>query len=297
MITAKIIAQTHNKYLGTTLTTYELEYPRFIHAELMTHRVFSRNSASSRAIPVKAMLENIRQNLAMPVHWGKNQAGMQAKEELDPVTKVGAKVHWNKSADAALFYAESLNELGTHKQIVNRITEPYQHMKVVVSATEWNNWFALRNHPDAQPEIQELAAKMVDIHFNFDYNEDTYHIPYVTVTRDNRFFDENDNQISLEDALKISASCCAQVSYRKNDPSLEKADMVFDRLINSKPVHASPVEHQAFPMIPVNYIDNPLDWFDIEGVTHIDKYGQPWSGNFCGFSQYRQMIDGNVVEG
>lgn len=150
MITSKIIAQTRNTYLDKTLTTYELEYPRFIHAELMTHRVFSRNSASSRAIPVKAMLENIQQNLAMPVHWGKNQAGMQAKEELDDAVKAGAIMQWKFAATDALFRANSLNELGTHKQIVNRITEPYQHMKVVVSATEWNNWFALRNHPDAQ---------------------------------------------------------------------------------------------------------------------------------------------------
>ena len=106
------------------------------------------------------------------------------------------------------------------------------------------------------------------------------------------FFDESNNEITLEKALMISASCAAQTSYRKLDNSLEKAEDIYKKLIESKPCHASPVEHQAKVIPSLQY---PMDYFNIEGVTHIDRKGIPWSGNFHGFVQYRQLIKDNAI--
>ncbi len=142
---------------GVRITTLELEYPRIIHSELMTHRVFSRNSASSRAIPVSKVIELVESNPAMPVHWGKNQAGMQAKEELDDLNKEAVRQLWLEAAKQAVSIAKVMADIGGHKQVVNRILEPFQHMKVVVTSTEWANWDWLRDHPDADPTIHALA--------------------------------------------------------------------------------------------------------------------------------------------
>lgn len=299
MIEAKIIKDSYNPDSKSRLTTFELTYPRFIHGELMTHRMFSRNAASSRAIPIDKVIELLQTNPAMPVHWGKNQTGMQANTEIDNIE--GAKQLWLAARDSAINHAIVMRDMGLHKQIVNRVLEPFQLIKTIVTATEYNNWFWLRDHADAQPEIKELAQKM-----NEAYNEsakfglvelleDEWHVPYVNTQRsitDGTLFylDENDNYITLEEARIISASCCAQVSYRKNDGSLEKAQVVFDRLINSVPVHASPVEHIATPIV-----NN--EEFSIEGITHLDNRGQLWSGNLRGWVQYRQLIPNNVKKG
>lgn len=301
MIEVKIIKDSYNKDLKSRLTTFELVYPRFIHGELMTHRMFSRNAASSRAIPIDKVIELLQTNPAMPVHWGKNQAGMQANTEIDNIE--GAKLLWLAARDSAISHAIVMRDMGLHKQIVNRILEPYQLMKTIVTATEFNNWFWLRAHPDAQPEIKELAEKMLEVYEQSTPEElfgDEWHVPYVQTIRSAGillYLDENDNHITADEARMISASCCAQVSYRKNDGSLEKAAVVFDRLINSVPVHASPVEHIASPITYKMLTDlcdgNRL----IEGMTHVGENGQPWSGNLRGWVQYRQLIENNVKEG
>ena len=133
------------------ITTFELEYPRFIHSELMTHRQFSRNAASSRAIPVAKMHEHILANMAAPVEWGVNRPGMQASEVLGDIEAIGAKALWRCAGEEAVRWAKSLASQHLHKQIVNRVTEPFQVMKTVVTSTEWENWYHLRNHADAQP--------------------------------------------------------------------------------------------------------------------------------------------------
>jgi thymidylate synthase ThyX len=296
MISAKIIADSFNPTFDARITTFELVYPRFIHGELMTHRVFSRNAASSRAIPIDKVIELVVTTPAMPVHWGANQAGMQAKEEI--VSKDLAKLLWLNSRDSAVANARLLQTAGLHKQIVNRVLEPFQLIKTIVTSTQWNNWFWLRDHEDAQPEIAELAAVMA---MAYDASEPEllvkgeWHVPYVKTVIDRyqgrTYLDEFDNYITLEEARMISASCCAQVSYRKNDGSLEKASMVFDRLINSVPVHASPVEHIATPIV---YESDTFDYFNVEGVTHIDRLGLPYSGNFHGWVQFRQLIPNNA---
>lgn len=296
MISATIIKDSINNS-GTRITTFELEYPRFIHAEVMTHRMFSRNSASSRAIPISKVIEQVKTNPAQPVHWGKNQSGMQANEELQGIPKVAARDSWLCAAEEMATRAKILSDIGLHKQVVNRLLEPFQIMKVIVTATEFKNFFWLRDHPDAQPEIQELARKMKGV---YDYSspelleEDMWHLPYVNTKLDaysgnQTYWLDEETEISLEDALMISCSCCAQVSYRKLDTSLEKAKDIYKKLVESEPVHASAFEHCA--KVP----DRFDDW--VSGMTHEDQFGKWWSGNFKNWVQYRQLIPNNVKLG
>ena len=326
MITAKIIKDSISP-VNKRIITWELEYPRFIHAELLTHRVFSRNAASSRAIPIETMIAMVMDNPAMPVFWGKNQAGMQSKEELDDTIKClriewdsngvefpwiderkngtfsgktipidpdeivtereAAKRTWLHGRNVAIETVRLLVNLKLHKQIANRILEPWAHIKVVMTTTESDNWYFLRDHTDAQPEIHVLASIMLELENNstpqvLDYGQ--WHLPYVdeeVIYGDNPIIEIG--QISLADALKLSTSLCAQVSYRKFDESLDKAIKIYERLIGSTPRHFSPFEHQATP------ISDEIS-FDQFGVTHMDSRGKYWSGNFSDWIQYRQLL-------
>lgn len=286
MISAKILADSVSEY-GDRITTFELEYPRFIHSELLTHRVFSRNSASSRAIPIDKTIEGVLNSLAMPVEWGVNRPGMQAEElHSDPQL---CQATWEEAVQSAAVQAEELAALGLHKQIVNRVLEPFLHMKTVLTGTEFDNFFALRTHGAAQPEFRALAIKMKDL-----YQSGTprhiktgqWHVPYhadgVCLS-----YDED----AQKAARMVSASCCAQVSYRKTDCSLEKAKRICDRLLGATPIHASPFEHQATPM---NWGDTDTleekEW--PSGATHMDTGSRLWSGNLKGWIQNRQLLEG-----
>lgn len=226
------------------ITTFQLRYPRFIHAEVLTHRVFSRNSSSSRAIPVDKMIAEAIEEPAMPIYWGSNKAGMQAGEEIEDIEK--AKRLWIDARDEAVINAQRMKELGLHKQVVNRVLEPYLHMNVVVTATSdgLDNFFALRDHPDAQPEIQILAAKMKEALDNsipqmLKYDE--WHLPYV---------DDIKVYGGLTVARVISVARCASVSYLTVDGkemSIDRAMSIYSKLTSSVPFHASPFEHQARP--------------------------------------------------
>jgi hypothetical protein len=288
MIKATVI---QDSIFTNRITTFELEYPRFIHSELMTHRQFSRNAASSRAIPVAKMHEHILANMATPVEWGVNRPGMQASEVLSEVEAIGAKNLWRCAGEEAVRWAKSLANQHLHKQIVNRVTEPFQIMKTVVTSTEWENWYNLRNHADAQPEIRELAKDMLAAH---KASKPTilypgeWHVPYVDryTSAAGMSYMIGESVVPMEVARKVSASCCAQVSYRNSDDSIEKAEMIFDKLINSDPAHLSPVEHQATPMS--KHIHQDEEW--PEGVTHFDRYSNAWSGNFKQWIQFRQTL-------
>lgn len=303
-IVARVVAYSTTSK-GNTVATFELEYPRFIHGEVMTHRLFSRNAMSSRAVPVEKMIEQVQFKPAMPIHWGKNQAGMQAKEEItDNLELHNAKAAWIHAAKDAASRASKMSKLGLHKQIVNRILEPYQVMKTVLTATELNNFFYLRRHEDAQPEIKELADCMYEALDQVEpelLREGEWHTPYVDHFKasDGDAFLEyhvGGEALSIEDALKVSASCCAQVSFRVCDDGVGKAKRIYDRLVESKPVHASPFEHQASPMKCDSWPDWNDAWLDVEedGVTHADRLGDYWSGNLKGWVQYRQLIKDNV---
>lgn len=301
-ITAKIIADSVSSVSGQRLTTYELEYPRFIHAEFMTHKMLSKNSASSRAIPIAAMHKHIEDVPQYPSKWGKNNPGMQSKEEMNDLERQSAIGVWDAARKQALSHSAILAQLGAHKQIANRITEPFMQMKVIVTGTEWANFFHLRDHPDADPTIHDLAIKMRiarDESEPESLSPGEWHLPYIESARyepgDSLHYLINGKRVSLEVARKVSASCCAQVSYRKNDESIEKAEMIFDKLINSVPVHASPVEHQA---TPIDYTLLSLGVFEPEtwpeGVTHMDKNHTLWSANFRDWIQFRQLIPNHV---
>jgi len=296
-ISAKIVADSVSPE-GKRVTTFELEFHRFLLPEFNTHRMFSRNAASSRAIPVPKMIEHVEQHTAMPIHWGANQKGMQADNECDNYiaehnAEFSREAWWSYSACQAMECAERFHESGYHKQIVNRLLEPFQFIKVVCTATEYDNFFWLRNHPDAQPEIKELAACMWEAQRQSKpkgLKENEWHLPYVESCISSQgicYFishEEGPEWLSTEDAIKVSASCCAQVSYRLTDNSLEKAKKIYQMLVESKPVHASPFEHQCVPM--------PSDVsLETKGVTGYNNSLGFVSGNFAGWTQHRQLID------
>ena len=303
MIKATIIADSISAYNGQRIITYELEYHRYIHAELMTHRVFSRNSASSRAIPIDKMIELVQTNTAEPIHWGSNKSGMQAGDEI--VNTTSAINVWIDARNDAIKHAKRLQSLGLHKQIVNRVLEPFQIIKVLVTATSFDNFFNLRCHKDAQPEIKHLADLMYEA-MQYSTPEllkaGEWHTPYVLHERDDEgvlkyFVYDADTTgtesegyqfkqyLSTEDALKVSCSCAAQVSYRKDDTSIEKAEKIFDKLVSAKPPHISPFEHCATPIY--NERQNGITGF-FERPTYLEKI--PLSGNFQNWVQYRQLI-------
>jgi hypothetical protein len=261
---------------GKRITSFELEYPRFIHSEIMTHRVFSRNAASSRAIPIERMIELVKENAVYP-YWTANQAGMQGDKVTDPQQVGQAKHIWGKARVAAIEASQALCDLGIHKQNANRLLEPFQTMKTIVTATEWDNFFELRCHKDAQPEFQELARAMrgqQTMSKPLVLKEGDWHVPYVGrehINGETKYFD-NAGYMSEQHALAISASCCAQVSYRRLDATRAKALEIFDRLATARPIHASPFEHQAMAM----------------ANSH-----KPYA-NFVGWKQYRASLE-NIV--
>lgn len=245
MIEAKILLDSVN-VAGSRLTTFELSYPRFIHAEVLTHRVFSRNAASSRAIPVKKLLENLKAFPVDPVHWGKNCRGMSAKEELEELELVQAKTIWNAARGHAIESARAMIAAGVHKQVANRIIEPFVQMKVVLSATEFENFFYLRDSEHAQPEIQMLAQQMKKAMAASDpverYHGD-WHMPLVTNKDPNsHLYVPTDD---IEKLKKISVARCARVSYLTHDGKRDYAKDIelHDRL--AKDGHMSPFEHAA----------------------------------------------------
>jgi thymidylate synthase ThyX len=262
-ITAKCVAASVNSY-GRAIHTLELQYPRFIHSEFMTHRVFSRNAASSRAIPVSKMIQQVRNDPTMPIHWGKNQPGMQAHEQLADTVEV--QQQWRNAARDAANRAEQMSALGLHKQVVNRVLEPFQLMRTIVTSTTWENFLHLRDHPDAQPEIQALAQAM-RVALETEPEKlipGQWHLPYVKAGERDLY--------KREVLLKLSTARCARVSYLTHDgaePDISKDVELYERLVGSHPIHASPAEHQATP----------------------SEFADHQSGNFVGWIQHRKLIE------
>lgn len=242
---AKIIADSVGYYGGamSRLTTIQLRYPRLVHSELMTHRVFSRNASSSRAIPVAKMIEQVRTDPAAPYVWTTNKPGMQGDVVTDPALIAKYDHMWLHAANQAADNAEVLMGEGLHKQVVNRILEPFQWISVIVTATEWANWFELRNHKDADPTIKRLAEVMLEAMEastpkHLEAGE--WHLPYVSK--------EEKSALPIATLVKISAARCARVSYLTHDgefPDVDKDIALYERLVGSRPLHASPIEHQA----------------------------------------------------
>jgi hypothetical protein len=256
---------------GVRLTTLELHYPAFIHPEFLTHRQFSRNSASSRAVPTGKRIEQVMYDPVVPVFFGVNQPGMVAEEE------VGDPGLWAKRWEALGKMVAGVVEgwMGEnpplHKQIASRPLQPWLFIDTLATATEWANFFRLRLAPDAQPEMQKLAKAMQTAMSTSDVSvvtsSNSWHLPYVTK--------EERAQLSLPDSVKVSVARCARVAYAKHGAlsSLEEDLALHDRLKDSK--HMSPFEHAAAPI----YCGPPLNPKDV------------WSGNFRGWNQYRQIVE------
>lgn len=277
------------------ITTVQLRYPRFIHAELMTHRVFSRNASSSRAVPVRKLIEEAMTDPAVPIFWHRNQSGMQGREswnapvvvpngyKAEPDEYLSREDAWLRARDAAVEWANDFARAEYHKQIVNRLLEPFTHISVVVTATEWANFFNLRFHEDAEPHIDLLAQRMWEAMENSVPTERAVHAPYVEGTH---ILDRNPSDFETQMALRRSAARCARVSYLNHDgkPTTYEEDLgLFYRLMNGEVAHASPVEHQAFAdpnFYTPNAVRRPVNW-----------------GNFVGWIQWRHTIPGESISG
>lgn len=313
MIKATVICDSVSE-AGNRITTFEIEVPRIVWSEFMTHRMFSRNAASSRAIPFDKMLQQLQ---GIPSRFGAANSGMQDSGEGFMgviLNSYEPKEAWDCAKEDAIFWSKAFKEAGYHKQVYNRLTEPFQVIKAVVTATEWNNFFWLRDDKMADPTLQELAGKM-----RVAYNESVpqllkdgeWHLPYVQQDYfdicgnglKQYFYKETDgsyslgNYLTVEDAIKVSAARCAAVSYRNEDYGLEKCLQLYDRLVGDERKHASALEHQATPMKQSTnmiacggscYGWGTHAWED--GVSHMDASGNLWSGNFKNWIQHRKTL-------
>jgi hypothetical protein len=340
-ISAKIILDSISP-LGVRLTTFQLRYPRFIHAEELTHRILdtqpellfyeaipdglmydqnlSRNASSSRAIPVKRLIEDLRRDPAMPIYWGRNKPGMQAGEDWNalvsvPTTSGGIwdrtrEQAWLDLMEVSIEYAEAFDASEYHKQIVNRLLEPWAHINVVVTAVQWGNFFALRSHPDAQPEIKLLSDQMQSaMHCSTPslIENGQWHLPYVLgsdweairafakknrVTRDEPQYEE-----LSELALMVSVARCARVSYKTHDgreTTVEEDIELANKLVVATPLHASPAEHQAMP----DTTSRP-EWDVNKTLTesHFEWENPQLHGNLKGWKQHRKMLPNEFIAG
>lgn len=267
------------------LTTMQLRYPRFIHAEFMTHRVFSRNASSSRAVPVERIIAQVEEDPVMPLHWGRNKPGMQSEVLLNSDETAEAKKDWHKALKAAVYQARELAHIGAHKQIVNRLLEPFAHIDVVVTATEWSNFFALRCHEDAEPHMRMLADAMWEaMHHSMatPLGPEQWHLPYVSP--------EEQRGMAGGTAIMCSVARCARVSYQNHDggkPSPGQDYQLYRRLVGSHPMHASPAEHQAHPD---KLVDVHLGGGEYAPVRVWES--PELHGNLTGWVQYRKTLKG-----
>jgi thymidylate synthase ThyX len=260
------------------LITFELCYPRFILAELNTHRVFERSTASNRAIPFKKLVANMEDKPAVPVKWGINRPGMIATENLKSDKDVDtASVLWHLSAQDAINSAVKLSELGLHKQITNRVIEPFMMVKTILTGTDFINFFQLRLDKAAQPEIRELAWCMRECLDKSIPSEprNKWHLPYVTLSERQTY---NTDQL-----CQISSARCARVSYLNHDGGMDVSkDLELARTL-LKMGHMSPLGHQA--RIPND------DSFENEiGYTHVTRFNEFYSGCLKYWVQYRHLV-------
>jgi thymidylate synthase ThyX len=232
---------------GDRLTTMRVRYPRFIHAEMMAHRAFSRNTVSSRAVPVKKFLEQVRNDPALPIFWGANQPGMQSYQELTPMAKEAVREIWLKVRDEVVRHADALASMGLHKQLTNRLLEPWLWHTAIISSTDWDHFFHLRRAADVQPETHLLADLMFaarESNIPVERGWGQWSLPYV-------FAEDSEYAYSGPDLenmyfQKLSTARCARVSYLNHDgsnPDPAKDVDLHDKLI--KAPHASPFEHPA----------------------------------------------------
>ncbi len=278
---------------GVRLTTLWVTFPRFILAEVNTHRMLSRNSNSSRAIPPERQIEKVKTNPFVPLTFNKRVVGMGVGDPLDEIDADKARKTWYYARDDAVDAATQLLGLDCDKSRINRLLEPFLWHSAVITATEWDNFFALRDHPSAQPEFQMVAAKMREAMEqntpdDLDYGE--WHLPGLVL---------GDRSVCGTEALKrLSAGRLARwTSYDRADEepivsSLDRAQKLIDGF------HMSPTEHQARPFSQAEWdsVRNRQD----EELARITMYNEPpipgsldameFVGNFRGWVQFRKEI-------
>lgn len=263
---AKIIADTNIiGYEEARITTFEVTFPRYLLAEMNTHKVLAKSCASSRAIPVAKRIEMVRQKPFIPSVFGKNRPGMQAHETLSEEDIEKARWEWIGSVADAVRRAEALDKLGVHKQQANRILEPYTYVTDVITGTEWSNFFWLRASELADPEFENLALMMQDLWLNNKPKTSFYHLPYC---------DGIENQYDLETLFLISGARCARTSYTTFEGKIsnpeEDVELCRNKLIPSG--HLSPFEHAA-SADDVFWDNNRLGWYWKRPSDHRHLYG------------------------
>jgi hypothetical protein len=259
-ITAKIIEDSVSSVSGVRLTTLQLRYHRFIHDELLTHRLFNRNSSSSRAIPVMRMIDDIERDPAEPIFWGRNQKGMQARREMEAPDIATAKALWREDREHSILMARAMADCGAHKQLVNRLIQNHGHINVVVTATDWKNFLHVRHHPDAQPDMEELARQMRQALSVMDkppnvLDAGEWHLPYISAAER--------AAVEVDKLVLVSTARCARTSFLTHEgrsPDLEDDLRLAHDLVLHDPKHASPAEHQATPADSADYQRNLRGW-------------------------------------
>lgn len=267
---------------GHRLTTFECVFPRIILAEVNTHRMLSRNSASSRAIPVEKMIARVLEDPYVPIHWGKNQKGMSADEDVSLALQDDAREEWINARDYAMKRVRDLFNIGIHKQITNRLLEPFMWHTAVISATELSNFFNLRDTKDAHPDFRDLAHEAREAYSKSEprlINYGEWHLPYVEPAE---AFDAE----VLHDAdyaCRVSIGRCARVSYDRlhAEETPEKSKARCDGMLSAG--HMSPFEHVARPMQEADFGNPQLG-------LEVWKSGGAFCGNFRGWVQYRKLI-------
>ena len=247
----------HPDYHDNRITTVVATYPRVIHAEFLTHRVFSRNSASSRAIPAEKMIEAVEQNAFIPEEWGGNKPGMVAGEPVIDFIQDTCAREWRRARNEAVKYARRLAGMAIHKQWVNRLLEPFSWITTVITGNRWEGFFALRDHPHAQPEMQRLARMLRDALAASKprmLRHGEWHLPFVDA--------DEAREWSLERCKWVGAGRLARVSYLTHDGERDPAKDVAlaERLAAERPIHASPFEHVATPRKPGGVANNTPGW-------------------------------------
>ena len=255
-IWAKSVLASQHATTGQRLDTLLIRFPRVILPEWNTHRVFSKNTSSGRAIPVSKMIDSVVEDPYIPEVWTKNERGMQGQGGHNELVDIGPLLSFKtpffttrenaylEGMHKAVALARSYAIAGYHKQIVNRLLEPWMWTLMVVSATEWDNFFELRDHGDAEPHMQILAKairKTRDEATVQILHPGAWHTPFIT---DEERYAAGGNIRALK---RLSVARCASTSYKTVDGfdmTQERADDIYHKLFGP-PLHASPFEHVA----------------------------------------------------
>ncbi len=305
MISAKIVADSTNDF-GNRLTTFVLVFPRIVLAEFNTHRMLSKNSASSRAIPFDKMLKRVQEEPFIPIKWMKEHSGMQGTTYFTEEEALAGNLLENHllGRDFAVEIAKKQSDAGLTKQIVNRYLEPFMYHTVIVTGSEWENFFALRAHPAAEIHIAKLAELMLEAYNTSEskqLKEGEWHIPFgdnfdedrikkIVIDTDERcvhFTKETWDEIIPEYQIKIATARCARVSYLNFEGKDDyNADIKLFNILSTSG-HWSPFEHCARAMDIKEY----NSWSEKDKIYYNEKE-KGWSGNFRGFVQYRKMFQG-----